>query len=269
MSDEDEPAAPALRLEIDGGIAVVELCRPDLRNRVDDQLHDDLRAVLADTGRDPAVLALVLRSTGKVFSAGGDTARMLRHADEDPLTVLRSVDEGRALFRAFADYPKPLIAAVAGDVYGLGTSLVFCADALVSSPGVRFSDPHVHMGLVAGDGGVVAWPTNVPLILAKRHLLWGAPLLAEDAHRIGLVTDLVDSREEVDAKAMALAHEVAALPPVAVQLTKRALNQVAAARAAEAFDLGFYLEAMTLGTDDMREAVTAFLDKRSPEWKGR
>ena len=68
---------------------------------------------------------------------------------------------------------------------------------------------------------------------------------------------------------MELAHEVAALPPIAVQLTKRALNQVVAARTSEAFDLGFYLEAMSLQTEDMVEAVTAFLDKRSPTWKGR
>jgi enoyl-CoA hydratase len=265
----DGAAAPALRLEVADHVAAAELCRPELRNRVDDQLHDELMAVLGSTAADPEVRVLVLRSTGKVFSAGGDTARMLRHADEDPLTTLRSVDGGRALFRACADYPKPLVAAVAGDVYGLGTSIVLCADAVVSAPGVRFSDPHVHMGLVAGDGGVVAWPTNAPMILAKRHLLWGAPLLAEDAHRIGLVTDLVDAREDVDARAMALAAEVADLAPVAVQLTKRALNQVVAARTSEAFDLGFYLEAMSLHTDDMVEAVTAFLEKRRPTWTGR
>ena len=107
---------------------------------------------------------------------------------------------------------------------------VLTADALVSAPGVNLVDPHVHMGLVAGDGGVIAWPSNMATTLAKRHLLWGEPLLAEDAHRIGVVTDLVASREEVRPRAEALAARVAALPPVAVQLTKRALNKVVQAR---------------------------------------
>jgi enoyl-CoA hydratase len=259
----------ALTLEMVDHVAVVELCRPELRNRFDDTLHDALRDVLHSTARDPAVRALVIGSTGTVFSAGGDTARILRHTDEDALTVMRAVDEGRELFRACVGYPKPFVAALAGDVYGLGTSVVLCADAIVSAPGVRLCDPHVHMGLVAGDGGVVAWPTNVPLTMAKRHLLWGVPLLAEDAHRIGLVTDLVGAPEEVDARALAIAAEVAALPPVAVQLTKRALNQVGAARTAEAFDLSFYLEALSFATSDVIEAVHAFTEKRRPEFTGR
>jgi enoyl-CoA hydratase/carnithine racemase len=125
------------------------------------------------------------------------------------------------------------------------------------------------MGLVAGDGGVVAWPANLATTLAKRHLLWGEPLLAEDAHRLGVVTDLVAARDDVRRRAEELAVRVAAMPPVAVQLTKRALNQTVASRINEAFDLGFYLEALTLGTDDMVEAVTAFLEKRAGVWKGR
>jgi len=265
----DEPGAPTLTVAVADGVAVVELCRPELRNRIDEQLDDDLAQALEQLRQDPEVRAVVLGSTGKVFSAGGDTARMLGHPKADPLEWMRGVDRGRRLFRQCCDFPKPLVAAVQGDVYGLGTSIVLTADAIVSAPGVRFADPHVHMGLVAGDGGVVAWPSNMAHVLAKRHLLWGTPILAEDAHRIGMVTDLVPTRDEVRPRALEIAAQVAALPPVAVQLTKRALNQVQAARIQEAFDLGFYLEAMTLGTEDMVEAVTAFLEKRTPTFKGR
>jgi enoyl-CoA hydratase/carnithine racemase len=134
---------------------------------------------------------------------------------------------------------------------------------------VKLADPHIRMGLVAGDGGVVAWPSNMAGTLARRHLLWGIPILAEDAHRIGMVTDLVDTPDEVRPLALELAAQVAALPPVAVQLTKRAMNKVTSAQAEDAFDLGFYLEAMTLGSADMQEAVTAFLAKRKPTWRGR
>jgi enoyl-CoA hydratase/carnithine racemase len=125
------------------------------------------------------------------------------------------------------------------------------------------------MGLVAGDGGAIAWPANLSATMTKRHLLWGEALVAEDAHRLGVVTDLEPSVDAVRTRAKTLATRVAALPPVAVQLTKRALNQSVAARIAESFDLGFYLEAMTLGTEDMVEAVNAFHEKRRGSWKGR
>ena len=258
-----------LTVSVHDGVAVVELCRPEVRNRFDHALHDDLVATMRSAAAAPDVRAILLCAQGPVFSAGGDTARMLEGAAETPHDRFAGVDHGRELFRLAADFPKPFIVALDGDVYGVATSVILMADALVSAPGVRISDPHVHMGLVAGDGGVVAWPANLATTLAKRHLLWGDPLLAEDAHRVGVVTDLVGSRDEVRGRAEELAARVAALPPVAVQLTKRALNQTVASRINEAFDLGFYLEALTLGTDDMVEAVTAFLEKRAGTWKGR
>ena len=182
---------------------------------------------------------------------------------------MNQIDEGRRLFRTFADFPKPVVVALHGDVYGVATSIVLTADAIVAARGVKLSDPHVHMGLVAGDGGCVTWPLNLPLVRAKRHLLWGEPLLAEDAHRLGMVTDLVDTPDEVRTAARALAERVASLPPVAVQLTKRALNKYVHSRIDDVFDTAFYLEAISVNTEDMREAVTAFLEKRAGVWRGR
>lgn len=259
----------ALTLGVADGVAMVELCRPEIHNRFDHVLHDELLRALDAVSADEHVRALLLCAQGKVFSGGGDTARMLEGAAESPHDRFAGVDGGRHLFRRFADFSKPFVVALTGDVYGVGTSVVLTADAIVSTPGVRLADPHVHMGLVAGDGGVVAWPLNLAMTLSKRHLLWGDPLLAEDAHRLGLVTDLVDGRDDVVPLAARLAARVAALPPVAVQLTKRALNKVVQSRTDEAFDLGFYLEAISLGTEDMVEAVTAFLEKRGGVFKGR
>ncbi len=263
------PEAPVLTLDTRDGVATVELCRPDLQNRFDHTLHDELEDAVAAVAADADARVLLLVGTGKVFSGGGDAARMLAAADQAPHDRMAGVDRGRRLFRLFADFPKPFVVAVHGHVYGVATSIVLTADAIVSTPGVRFVDPHVHMGLVAGDGGVITWPMNMASTLARRHLLWGEPLLAEDAHRIGVVTDLVASPDEVRPRAEALAAKVAALPPVAVQLTKRTLNKVLQSRIDEAFDLGFYLEAISVGTEDMREAVNAFLEKRKATWKGR
>jgi len=251
-----------------GPVGELRLSRPDLQNRFDGVLLGELGGALEELGADTEVRAVVLSSTGKHFSAGGDTEAMLS-ANADLQVLLTQVDEGRRLFRTFADFPKPLVAAVHGHVFGVATSLALTADAVVSTAGVRISDPHVHLGLVAGDGGCVTWPASLPLIRAKRQLLWGEPLLAEDAHRLGMVTELAESADAVRPLALELAQRVAALPPVAVQLTKRALNKVLAARVDEVFDTAFYLEAISASTADLREAVAAFKEKRPGVWSGR
>ena len=258
----------AVELAKDGPVGELRLCRPELQNRFDGLLLGELGDALTELCADPEVRAVVFSSTGKHFSAGGDVDMMLA-ANADLQVLLTQVDEGRRLFRVFADAPKPVIAAVHGHVFGVATSLVLTADAVVSAPGVLISDPHVHLGLVAGDGGCVTWPSNLPLIKAKRHLIWGEPLKAEEAHRLGLVTDLAESPEAVHPMALELARRVAALPPVAVELTKRALNKVLAARIDEVFDTAFYLEAISASTADLREAVAAFKEKRTGVWSGR
>jgi enoyl-CoA hydratase len=257
-----------LEVEQHARVTELRLSRPQLLNRFDMLLHRELGDALARCARDEQVLAVVLSSTGRVFSAGGDTEVMLEAASNlaHRLTLL---DEGRALFRCVADFPKPLVVALAASSYGLGTSLVLAADAIVSTAAVEFSDPHVHMGLVAGDGGIVSWPAAMGLIRAKRHLLTGDPMKAEEAWRLGIVTDLVPTAEEVRPAALAVAQRIATLPPLAVQLTKRALNKVLMARTDEVLDLSFYLEGITFGTEDMREAIAAFKAKRAGTWQGR
>jgi enoyl-CoA hydratase len=242
----------AIEVSAEGPVGVLRLSRPELHNRFDDTLFGEIRP-LAELEADRDVRAVVFASTGTTFSAGGDTDTMLA-INADLRILLEQIDDGRRLFRAFADVTKPLIAAVHGHVFGVATSLVLTADAVVSAPGVKIADPHVLMGLVAGDGGCVTWPASLPLIKAKRHLLWGEPLLAEDAYQLGLVTDLAATAAEVEPLALEVAAKVAALPPVAVQLTKRALNKVLSSRTDEVLDTAFYLEAISASTADLRES---------------
>ena len=258
----------AVEVSTEGPVGVLRLCRPELHNRFDEVVFSEIGLALAGLEADTSVRAVVFASTGRTFSAGGDTETMLA-ANADLQVMLAQIDEGRRLFRAFADFTKPLIAALHGHVFGVATSLVLTADAVVSAPGVKIADPHVHMGLVAGDGGCVTWPASLPLVRAKRHLLWGEPLLAEDAYRLGLVTDLAEDADAVGPLAVELASQVAALPPVAVQLTKRALNKVLGSRIDDVFDTAFYLEAISISTADLREAVAAFKEKRPGRWSGR
>ena len=253
---------------IDDGVAELQLSRPELLNRFDTALHQELTAALGELAEATTVRAVLLSSTGRFFSAGGDTELMLNAAKE-PQLRLAMVDQGRRLFNALADFPKPLVVALAGDTYGLGATVVMLGDAVVTAPDVKIADTHVLMGLVAGDGGAVAWPANMPFARAKRHLLTGDPLTGAEAHAFGLVSDLVTDRSEVAGAALALATRIAGLPPLAVQLTKRALNKHLMSRADEVLDLGFHLEGITLGSQDMLEAIDAFKNKRKGNWQGR
>jgi enoyl-CoA hydratase len=260
----------ALQILIDEatGVAELQLNRPELLNRFDTTLIDELGPTLAELSQDPAVRAVVWTSTGKHFSAGGDLDDIVAGHD-DPAHLAAGVARGKEVYRAFAGFGKPLIVALHGHIFGVATSLVLLADAIVTTPGVRIVDPHVHLGLVAGDGGAISWGVNLPLLRVKRHLLWGEPMTGRIAHDLGLVSDLADDPAGVRAKAFELAARVAALPPVAVQLTKWTLNAGLAKRVDELLDVGFNYEAASNRSDDVMEAVAAFKEGRPGRWQGK
>jgi enoyl-CoA hydratase len=258
----------ALTVAVDGPVAEITLTRPELFNRFDDALHIELTAALDALRSDVKVLAVVLASTGKVFSAGGDFD-LMRAAQADVATRLRIVDDGRRLLNALISLPQPLVVALHGAAIGLGATVVLTADAVVAARTASLSDPHVALGLVAGDGGCLVWPQAVGMLRARRHLLTGDPVDAATGYAMGLVTDLVDSAEEVLPAARALAARIAALPPLAVQGTKRALNAVTQQRAVEVVELAFAHEETTLASDDLLEAIDAFSERRPGSFQGR
>jgi enoyl-CoA hydratase len=192
----------------------------------------------------------------------------MRAAHESMIVRQRIVDDGRALLAGLLDLRQPIIAALHGDAIGLGATVVLACDAVVASRTVRIADPHVCIGLVAGDGGCVMWPSSLGMMRAKRHLLTGDPLTAEDAYAFGIVTDLVDAPDDVRPAARALAARIATLPPLAVQGTKRALNRILQERSGEVTDLAFALETVTFGSDDLIEAIAAFKAHRDGRYEG-
>jgi len=257
-----------LSLTVDGHVAEITLTRPEVLNRFDVDLHRDFTQALLELRDRKDLRAIVLASTGKVFSAGGDFEMMVAcHHDVAERTKL--VDEGRLLFNLLTDVPVPIVVALHGDAIGLGATVALACDAIVASRTASIADPHVAIGLVAGDGGCVVWPAAAGMLRAKRYLLTGDRLKAEDAWTMGLVTDLVDGPDDVLPAARALAARMAALPPLAVQGTKRALNQLLQQRAGEVLDLSFTLEGVSMGSDDLVEAIAAFKERREPKYQGR
>jgi enoyl-CoA hydratase len=258
----------ALTIERADDVAVLTLTRPEVMNRIDDELHIELSAAFRELDTLPGLRAVVFASTGKVFSAGGDFELMMMKHDDLATRWEKSAD-GMRVMTSLLDLRVPLIAAVHGDAIGLGATLVLACDALITHPAARLSDPHVKVGLVAADGGCLVWPVSVGMMRAKKYLLTGDALTGEQALAMGLVTDLVDTSEEVLPAAMAFAAKLAALPPIAVQGTKRSLNRVMHARLDEVLELSFAYQLAALGSDDIVEAIASFKEKRRPRYEGR
>jgi enoyl-CoA hydratase len=255
-----------IEVRTDGHLAEVVLNQPASHNCISHEMHVELKEAFLLLRQHSDVRAIVLGANGKSFSAGGDFDAILAYR-ENAEQRMKMRAEVRPLLLAIADSHIPVVTALQGDAIGLGATLIMATDAVVAAKSARISDPHVVIGLAAGDGGCVTWPLHVGLLRAKRYLLTGDRLSAEDAYRIGLVTDIVEAPVEALPAARALAARIAGLPPLAVQATKRTLNQVFRNRLEEVFEQGLAYEMDTFVSEDLAEAIAAFRQKRTPTFK--
>lgn len=255
-----------IRLEVDSQVATLTLCRPAKMNLIDAEAHDELEVALRAIQAGTEIRAVIIAAEGKCFSAGGDFDLMLDlngSAERNRYSAAKAV----AIVESLTRIPVPVIAAVQGDAIGFGASLALGCDMVVAYTGAHFADPHVLVGLVAGDGGCLFWPQAAGMLRAKRYLLTGDHIAADKAYEFGLVTDLVDSPEDAISVGEKLARKVAALSPVAVQGTKRSLNAVMQARAAEVVELAAQYEQSSMASHDLKEAVDAIREKRLAVFK--
>lgn len=259
---------PAVTLEWDETVALVRLARPDARNAIDAEGHRELCEIVDRLHRSSDTRAAVVLAEGSAFSAGGDFT-FIEQGNADIRFLLAAIDEGRQFLAQLIDLPFPTIAAVQGPAVGLGATLALACDMVVAARTAWFADPHVVVGLAAGDGGCLVWPDAVGVHRAKRYLLTGDRMTAEEAYQFGVVTDLVDQPHEVHGAALALAARIAALPPLAVQGTKRAVGNLTRSRSAEVADLAFAYQARTVLSDDVLLAVAAQRDGVTHTYQGR
>lgn len=265
---ESTPSFSTLRVKVDdSGVVEIIMSRPDLRNRIDDVARAELIEAIELHGHRRDARAIVLGAEGRAFSAGGDFD-MMRARQADRRATERGTYDSRRLLNAIANSPVPVIAAVQGHAVGLGATMVLSCDVVVASHGVRIMDPHVKVGLVAGDGGVIVWPQNIGMIRAKRHLLTGKPVLAEEGYTMGLVSDLVETPEEVLPLAHEIAQEIAALPPLAVRGTKKSFNAVMRKRLEEALELSLVYEDLSMHSKDLLRALDSIQHGVEPVYEG-
>jgi enoyl-CoA hydratase len=253
-----------LEIDIEDRVATVRLNRPEKRNAVDHSLHTGLETIWRPLGTDPSVGAIVLTGAGKGFCAGGDVVGFYPE-DPGPLEQMRG---SRWLVQEMVNCEAPVIAAVHGVAAGLGATLALLCDIIYMAEDARIGDTHVNMGFVAGDGGAVIWPLLVGPHRAKEFLMGGTLLDGRKAAEIGLVNHCVPGEDLVE-RATEHARQLAHGPQVAIRWTKLALNQQLRQSLNLAMDVGLAVEHLSGHTEDQKEAVAAFVEKRQPKFTGR
>jgi enoyl-CoA hydratase len=262
------PATRLVRVDapVDGrpGVALLTIDRPEVRNALDFALLAELAGILEGLDGDGATRAVVLTGSGeKAFAAGADIVEL---ADQTP-ERLRAEGHFDAWER-IAAVGLPVIAAVRGYALGGGCELAMSCDLLVAGDDATFGQPEIRIGVMPGAGGTQRLTRAIGRARAMDMILTGRTMDAAEAHAAGLVTMVVPAVETVEA-ALDLAGRIAAMPPLAVRAAKRAV------RAAEELPLSAGLAAERaaffdlFATEDQREGMRAFMDKRSPVWTGR
>ena len=250
-----------------GRVLTLTMNRPDDMNAVNKVMHDELGSIFYDAQLDDDADVIVLTGAGRAFSAGGDLAMMKRIADGSDEPFLRLVDAKRIVF-SLLDLEKPIISAVNGHAMGLGATIALLCDTIFMSSKAKIGDPHVKIGVVAGDGGCVIWPQLIGYAKAKEYLMTGDPIDAEAAEQMGLINH-VTAPEETLAKAQAFAQRLADGPTVAIRGTKISANIGLKQLAHSIMDTSLAYEWLCFDGPDHREAVTAFLEKREPNFTER
>jgi enoyl-CoA hydratase/carnithine racemase len=257
----------ALRIARQGDVLEIAIEHPtSSRNAVDALLHGELARLFRELKREDEARAVLLTGRGRMFSAGGDFGWFPTLDDLAKLEHLRR--DAKQMIWDLLDVELPIVAAVNGPAVGLGASIALLCDVIFMAPEATLVDPHVRVGIVAGDGGTAIWPLVLGPARAKQFLLTGDPVSAEDALRMGLVNRVVPA-EKLRDEALAFAARLAAGAPLAVRYTKQAVNKLLKDALNVAFDTSTALEIVTFRSEDHREALAAIREKREPKFRGR
>lgn len=255
-----------LKLSLVDNVLTISLNNPAMRNAMLPEMDEALTRIFWDADRDRNVRVVVLTGEGRSFCAGGDIAGM-QEGVEDMTPFVVGGKNGKRFMQAMLDCDKPIVARVQGDAVGLGATLALYCDIVVASENVRFADPHVKVGLVAGDGGAVIWPNNIGYAHAKYFLMTGDMIGAREAQAMGLIAK-VTTEAELDAEVSRIVDKLNNGALQAITYTKHVLNIGIRQLFASSVDAGFAMETVSSRLPDHREATTAFMEKRKPNFRG-
>jgi enoyl-CoA hydratase len=249
------------------GIAVVTLNRPERLNAVNGPMHAELARFSRDFADDRELRVLILTGAGRAFCAGGD------FAPGDGIGANPNGPnmwtEGRQIVDHILECEKPIISAVNGYAMGLGANVALLCDVVVAGPNAVFADTHVNMGIGAGDGGQVIWTFLIGVNRAKYYLMTGDRIKGKEAFEMGLANFYVEDTAQLMPKALEIAQRLAAGAPRAIAASKLAVNAYLRSVSSMIMPMCLSAEMQTMQTQDHREAVLAFQEKRPAKFTGK
>lgn len=263
----DLPQFGSIALVRSGRLLRIVLNRPDAMNAFNLELHDELPQALWFAQGDPHSDVIVLTGAGRAFSAGGDIAHIERNATTPRLFDHEARMAKRLIF-TLLDIEKPVICRMNGHAVGLGATIALMCDIIFAAEGAKIGDPHVGLGLVAGDGGAVIWAQRIGLARAKEFLFTGDLIKAERAAEIGLVNHCVPAAELDDA-VDAFCNRLLDGATDAIRWTKVLTNLEVKRQAHAIMDAGIAYESLSVRTADHIEGVAALKEKRPPRFGSR
>jgi enoyl-CoA hydratase/carnithine racemase len=253
--------ADVVLAERDGAVGIARLNRPDARNALSAELMERLAALVEEWDADPDVHCVVIAGSDDYFAAGADIKAMRDRSFQDAMANPTSVQWAR-----IAGCRTPMIAAVSGFALGGGCELALSCDMIVASETAEFGQPEITLGIIPGAGGTQRLTRVIGKQRAMEMVLTGRRVSAAEAHAMGIVNRV--AKKWFD-EAMELAHVVARRPPIAVRLAKQAVQAADETALAAGIAYERRLYELAMATDDRVEGMTAFIEKRRPEFRGR
>ncbi|GEC06603.1 2-(1,2-epoxy-1,2-dihydrophenyl)acetyl-CoA isomerase [Streptomyces spinoverrucosus] len=265
----EKSAESLIRHTTDNHVARITLNRPEALNAITPDQRERIIQLLSDASADPDVRAVVLTGTGRGFCAGADLRTGAAAGERIAGDVARTLRVGaQRLIGAVLDCEKPVIAAVNGTAAGLGAHLAFACDLVLAAESARFIEVFVRRALVPDGGGAYLLPRLIGPQRAKELMFFGDALSAADAERLGLVNRVV-SDGELGKTVGEWAARLAAAPTRALALTKQLVNASLDTDRATAFAAEAAAQEINMTTEDAREGLASFVERRSPEYRGR
>jgi len=251
----------------EGAVATIAVNRPEMLNAIRHETMIEIQDALDGIAADDAIRVIVLTGTGdKAFVAGGDISVMAKGAGY--LDVLHTLPAGQQITWNIEHYPKPVIARINGIALGGGTELALCCDIRVAADTAIMGVPEINLGIIPGYGGTQRLPRLVGAGMAKKLVLSGEHISAQEAYRIGLV-DMLVPKAELDEAVAKLARRIASKSPIALAMGKEAVNMGLQADLRTGLSIEARCFCMCFGSEDRVEGMKAFLEKRKPAFKGR